>query len=171
MGIGLLLSVADTLPRGEGGVRGLKKVCVSLRTIFFMWVVGWVGRGWPGHPRPPLPSGSLSNSLVGMWMWCDGLASRTGGTGVEAGGIWKGNCAMVLKARRHFCRCQCWRPWQAHSPCVCAVCSTRTPWRALSLQALTATNQRPIGNSNHHSRSKLVVPQSGSCVTKFSVGF
>ena len=40
-----------------------------------------------------------------------------------------------------------------------------------SLLEMTATNQRPIGNNNHHSESVLVVPPSRNFVPKFYVGF
>ena len=38
-------------------------------------------------------------------------------------------------------------------------------------QGLTSTNQTPIGNSTNHSRSLLVVPQSGNLVPNFPVAF
>ena len=41
-----------------------------------------------------------------------------------------------------------------------------------TLQQITATNHKPIGNSNHHSQSMPVLaPQSGNFVPKFEVVF
>ena len=56
--------------------------------------------------------------------------------------------------------------------CARTICSTgpivpaQFALQGPSIQEMTATNQRPIGNSNYHSRPMLVPPQSRKCDRK-----
>ena len=100
---------------------------------------------------------------------------------LEAGEIRHGKCGttkvcqiMHFIARSESSRCHFQRSWHAHSHCARALCSTATqhPRNESNHQGKPATNQRPLGNNGHHSRSmRVLVPQSRNVVPHFAALF